>query len=130
MRTRVLDYLQNQSLGSYRISRELPRSESGDSLFLKNPKNVYCGENQKEITVLLRTLDGLNISAETTTLEVVFANDAKNTPHNYADLVELIVQAKDIYSEGGFNTRESTVTTELVDDLLITRVELQYTKIR
>lgn len=130
MRTRVLDYLQTIALGSYRLSRELPRSESGVALFIKNPKTIYVDESQRESTVLLRTLDGQNINVETERLEAVFSNDAKNAPYNYAELVESITQAKNIYSEGGFISRESVLSTNIEDDLLITRVEIAFTKIR
>jgi hypothetical protein len=130
MRSEVLAYLKTINLGTYTLSDELPRDESGTPLFLKNPKKIYVDQTQHEQSPLLRTLNGNFININTQTITVVFSNDAKQLPANYDALVELVRAAESIQKDQGFNDRNSDVLTEIDNDNLITTVTLTYTKIR
>ena len=130
MRDNVISYLKTIALGSFGVSEELPRDESGTPLFVKNQKQVYTQPTQVEQTPLLRTLNGSYINSNTQTVAVVFSTDAKQLPANYDELVSLIRAAEAINPEQGFNDRNSEVITELEDDLLITTVVLTYTKLK
>jgi hypothetical protein len=130
MRDNVIAYLKTISLGSFAVSDELPRDESGTPLFVKNQKRLYTTAQQQDQTPLLRTLNGSHINLNTKSVSVVFSTDAKQLPANYDELVSLIRAAETIKPELGFNDRNSEVITETEDDLLITTVILTYTKIR
>jgi hypothetical protein len=127
MRDTVIDYITAAPLNRYNFSRELPYTESGVPLYLKNPNTIYVEEEDFQQQSLFKTLGGNNIDIITTRVTIVFSNDAKNTPNNYGSLVSYLLLGKNIGS--GFNDRSSNITTETLDDLQITRVELQYTKI-
>jgi hypothetical protein len=130
MRSEVLAYLKTLALGSFTVSDELPRNESGTPLYLKNLRKIYVDQTQYDQTPILRTLNGNFVHSNTQTIPVVFSADAKQLPANYDDLINLIRAAEDIKPEQGFNDRNSTVVTEIENDVLITTVELTYTNIR
>lgn len=130
MRTDIIDYIISAPLHSYNFSRELPFLENGDPLYVRNPKTIYVDNPSKEVTPLFTTLDNLGISVETQTISVYFSNDAKNVPNNYDDLVDYLLLAKNLKPENGFNDRSVDISVDIEDDLQVTTVELQYTKIR
>ena len=130
MRDNVISYLKTIALGSFRVSDELPRDESGTPLFVKNQKVLYTQATQQDQTPLLRTLNGSFVNLNTQSTSVVFSTDAKQLPANYDELVSLIRAAELIKPEEGFNDRNSEVITDTEDDLLITTVVLTYTKIK
>ena len=126
MRQEVLDYIQTLGNGSFNVSNELPWQESGTPLYIKNLKKIYVDVDQYETTPLVQTLNGLVLSQETTTVRVFFANDAKNLPPDYSDVVAGLRTAKDINPELNFYRREVEVTTEVEADRLVTQLELRY----
>jgi hypothetical protein len=130
MRREVLDYIRGLNLGSYSVSDEVPRDESGTPLYIKNPKRIYVDVDQYSETPLVSTLSGLNIHTYSQTVTVVFSNDAKLLPNNYDALIGQLIFAKDINTEAGFNSREAVVTTNIQSDLLVSQIEITYTRIR
>ena len=129
MRQDVIDYLQAENLGTFIVSSELPWSESGVSLYLKNLKKIYVDVDQFQVDPIVTALSGLNVSLETRIVRVYLANDAKSIPPNYDDVVSTIRSAKDINTTEGFNRREAEVTTSFDADRLVTEVELRYIKL-
>lgn len=129
MRDSVLDYIQSNNLGSYKLSRSVPRDESGTPLYLKNPKTIFVDNANKSINQLFTTFRGPNISTELTSITVVFTNDTKTIPNNYNELVGILVAAKNVEPNGGFTGRDVAVNTEIVEDLQVTTVELTFTKL-
>ncbi len=127
MREQVIEYIVAAPLGRYNFSREIPYRESGIELYLKNPLTIYVDEEDFQQQSLFRTLGSTNIDILTTTVEIVFSNDAKNTPNNYGELVSYLMAAKNL--GGGFNDAQATLSTEIIEDLQTTTVELQYTKL-
>lgn len=130
MRQEVLDYIKRLNLGSYTVSEEVPRVESSTPLYLKNPKRIYVDVNQYSENPLISTLSGLDIHTYTTSVTVYFSNDAKLLPNNYDSLVGQLIFAKDLNQNEGYNSREAVVTTSIENDLLVTQIELTYTRIR
>ena len=130
MRTEVLDYIRSLSLGNFNVSDELPREESGANLYLKNPRRIYVDRSQFEETPLLKTLGSLTVYNSAETVSVYFTVDAKLLPNNYSALVDSLLAAKDLNAAGGYNDRTASVQTEFVNDLMLTRVDLTYTKLR
>ena len=131
MRQSEIDYVKGLNLGTYRISEEIPRNESGTPIYLKNPKTIYVFANDYSDEPFIQTLSGLSIHAYTQTVSLVFSSDSKQLPANYDSLVGALIGAKDIDSTSGYNSREATVTTNIEgNDLLVTQIEYAYTKIR
>jgi hypothetical protein len=129
MRTEVLEYLQQQNLGTFIVSTELPWSESGVPLYTKNLKKIYVDVDQYLNDPIITTLSGLNISLETKAVRVYLANDAKSIPPNYDEVITVIKGAKDINNTDGYNRREADVTTSFDADRLVTEIELRYIKL-
>lgn len=130
MRTDVIDYIQTLNLGTFIVSSELPFSESGVPLYIKNLKKIYVDVDQITVEPIITTLSGINITRDTTAVTVRFANDAKSIPPNYDEVVSNLRSAKDILATtGGFTGREAVVSTEFQADRLITEIELRFIKI-
>ena len=129
MRTDVIEYLQTQNFGTFIVSTELPFSESGVPLYIKNLKKVYVGVDQYIVEPVINTLSGVNITRDTVAVTVYLANDAKSLTPNYDEVVGLIRAAKNILPTAGFNSREVDVQTSFDADKLVTQIELRFIKL-
>ncbi len=129
MRQEVIDYLQSQNLGAFTIAGEVPWTETGTALYLKNLRKIYVDVDAFATDPLITTFTGLNINNETTIVRVYFANDAKQLPSNYDEVVSVIKSAKDINTTAGYVRREVNVSTSYDNDRLITEIELRYIKL-
>jgi hypothetical protein len=128
MRQEVIDYCQSISLGSFTVSSEIPFDDSGVPLYLKNAKRIYVDLPQYATDRLVSALDGLTVSNELATVRVVFSADAKSLPANYETLVSDLRLAKDITLSGVYR-REVDVKTDFEQDMLVTELELRFTKL-
>jgi hypothetical protein len=128
MRTQVLDYIRDVNPGGFFVTEELPWSESGLELYLKNLKRVYVDVEQTETEDLLLALNGLNIQNRIHIIRVFFATDAKTLPPNYEDFVAALRRVNDIPAEG-FQRRQISIETELENDVLVTELEYRFTKL-
>jgi len=129
MRQEIIDYCQNLSLGGFIVSNELPFSDSGVALYLKNVKSIYVDIPQYATEAIIRTLDAISISDEVTTVRLYFSADAKSLPANYEDLVSDLRSAKDITTITGYNRREVDVETDYTQDVLVTELTFRFTKL-
>lgn len=129
MRQALIDYIKGLTLGTFVVDLQLPWSESGTPLHLKNVKRIYVDRPQFEIESVLETLQGQPISAETTIVRVLFSTDAKQLPSNYDTLVNNLKLGKDIEVDEGFYKRICNITSEFENDLLVTELEYRFTKI-
>jgi len=129
MRQDVIDYLQNQNLGSFVTATELPWNETGENLYLKNLKKIYVDVDEFVMEPVITTFSGLNLTNETTRVRLYFANDAKQLPSNYDEIVTIVKAAKDIQTNDGFSRREVDVNTTYEADKLVTEIELRYIKL-
>jgi hypothetical protein len=129
MRTEILNFLQSQSLGTFIVSREQPWSENGLPLYLKNLKRVYVSQASLDNVPLFPTLDGLDIPSEVTTVTVYLACDAKQTPPDLDQAINVVKQAKNISTIQGVNRRECSVTSTYDNDVLVTELEFRFTKL-
>jgi hypothetical protein len=130
MRKELLDFIKKQNLGNFRVDDGLPRNEGGDALYIKNPRRIYVDETESETRPLINLLNGQGISSEVTRISMFFSNDAKVLSANYTELVQQLEEARNIAPERGFNSRESVVRTSYDNDMLVTEVELTYTKLK
>ena len=129
MRQAVLDYVQSLNLGTYIVSTELPWTDNGVALYVKNLKKIYVDVDSYEVNPIIATLNGLNITEDINIVKVYFANDAKQIPPNYEDVVTQLRAAKNIDTTTGFNRRECVVSTSYDADKLITELELRFIKL-
>ena len=129
MRTEVLNYLQTQNLGGLGLSKDLPFDDSGVPLYTKNAKRIYVDREQKTSEPVVQTLGGVNINNEATSVTISFATDAKTPLSTYDTVVSTIKQGKDITTVDGVHTRNATVETEYLNDLLITQITITLTRI-
>lgn len=129
MRQAIIDYINSIALGSFLISNEVPWSDNGTELYVKNPKAIYVDVANFESEPIVLALNGLQIQNETTIITAYFSCDAKRLPSNYDELVAGLKTARDISPDEGFNRRECVVSTSVVNDLLVTELEYRFTKI-
>ena len=129
MRQAVLDYVQGLNLGTYIVSSELPWTDNGVPLYVKNLKKIYVDVDAYEINPIIATLNGVNITEDINTVRIYFANDAKQIPPNYEDVVTQLRAVKDIDSTTGYNRRECDVRTSFDSDKLITELEIRFIKL-
>jgi len=128
IRDDVLSYLTSSNLGSYSLSTELPFSNSGTTLYVKNPKRIYVDEEQK-LTEPLVTTFNMTINQSESTVDIYFSNDAKNLPVDYDTVRATIEDFKKIYAPDGLLNSTVETTSEYVNDLLVTRVQLKFVKL-
>jgi hypothetical protein len=129
MRQEVLDYIEGLDLGTFFLTQELPRSESGSPLYIKNLKRIYVDNTNYGVENFITTMDGVRIQSEVLTVRVLFASDAKTVPPIYEELVQNLRRVNDITAIAGVNRREVDVTTSLEDDRLVTEVEYRFYKL-
>lgn len=129
MRQAILDYLNTLSTGGFSVTTDLPWSSGGNPLYLTNPKRIYVDRPQTTHDPLFRTLDGTSINTEVTSISIYFAADAKQLPANYETLVSNIKLARNIAAIEGVSRRESDVTSDFNQDMLVTQIELRFTKL-
>lgn len=128
MRAEILNYLQSQNLGVFTTTAELPWSENGLALYLKNLKKVYVDQEVVETEPLLTTLDALDISSEVTSVTVYLACDAKQPPANLDQVIEVIRTAKSV-TVSGVNRRVVEIATSYENDVLVKQLTFRFTKI-
>lgn len=129
MREEILDFLQSQNLGTFIVSREQPWSENGTPMYLKNLKKVYATQESTANEPLFLTLDALDIPSEVTTVTVYLACDSKQVPATLNDAVQVIKTAKNITTVTGVNRRQCDVSTSYENDVLVTEIAFQFTKL-
>lgn len=129
MRTEVVDYLKTQNLGGLAISNDLPFDDSGVPLYIKNVKRIYVDKEQRTSNPVIQTLGGVNINNLESTVTIYFAVDAKTQLSTYDTVISTLQGVKDITTVQGVHTRNATIETEYVDDLLITQVAITFISI-
>lgn len=129
MRQEIIDYLSGINLGSFTLSQEMPWISSDQPLYLKNLKKIYVDRTQFSTEILIPTLNGHDVSADTTTVRLFFATDAKQVSPDYDDVVTDLRAAKDADTITGVNRRDCLVSTSFEGDLLVTELEYRFTKI-
>lgn len=129
MRQEILDYISSLSLGTFMLSQELPWTDSGVELYLKNPKKIYVDVTRYTTEPLLATLDGNLINSDVQSIGIFFSADAKQLPANYDTMVSDLRQAKDIVITDGTFRRECDVSTSFENDLIVTQLEYRFTKL-
>jgi hypothetical protein len=129
MRQEVLDYINSLALGGYLLSEESPWRDNAIPLYIKNLKKIYVDNVEYLSEPLIATLGTLSINQQTRTIRIYFANDAKTLPSNYDTLVEDLITVKDINLLDGTNRREADVRVSYENDIMVTEIEIRFTKL-
>lgn len=129
MRQEVLDYINSLPLGGYLSTEEIPWSDNGTPLYIKNLKKIYVDNPEFVSENLIPTLGSLQINQETTSIRIFLANDAKTIPSNYDTLIADLKATKDITTIEGLHRREVDVNVTYQNDVMVTELEVRFIKI-
>lgn len=129
MRTELRNYIVGLKSKTFKVSDELPFSNSGTAMYLKNAKTVYVDEDQITTEPLVQTLSGNDIDSDVITARVYFSTDAKQQPSDYAVFVSQIKGWKYLVGNNEYHRRECDVTTSYENDLQVTEFEFRFTKL-
>jgi len=129
MRTEIITYIQGLNLGTFSVSTELPYTDSGQALYIKNPKRIYVDEEQIEAEPILETLNSSNVINEQESVTIYFSCDSKLLPANYDTLVTDLKAARNIDTVTNVFRRELDVSTGYDGDLLVTELTIRFNKI-
>lgn len=129
MRQEVIDYINSLPLGGYLSTEEIPWTDNGTPLYLKNLKKIYVDNAEYVSENLISTLGTLQINQETTSIRIYLANDAKTIPSNYDTLISDLKAAKDITTIEGLHRREVDVNVTYENDIMVTELEVRFIKI-
>lgn len=129
MREELKDYIVGLKLKNYKVSDELPFSNSGTAMYLKNAKTFYVDDDQVTTEPFMQVMNGAIIESEVTTVRVYLSTDAKQKPSDYANVVSGIKAWKYVTANTPYFRKEVDVTSEFENDLQITQFEFRFTKI-
>jgi hypothetical protein len=129
MRQEILEYVQALNLGTVTVSSELPWTDNGQPLYLKNLKRVYVDIDNITSEPFIQALNGLNVSNEITSVRLYFACDAKVLLPNYSDIIDQLKEARNITTVTAIQRREFDITTSVENDVLVTELEYRYIKL-
>jgi hypothetical protein len=129
MRAEILDYLKSLKLKNFNISDELPFSNSGTAMYLKNIKRIYVDLEQITNEPFLNLFGNYSIDSEVHSVRLYFSTDAKQLPPDYSTVGSEIRAGKTITTADNFYRREVLSQTSFENDLMITEFEFRFTKI-
>ena len=129
MRQELLDYIRAQKFKNFPVSDELPFSNSGTALYLKNPKRIYVDLEQVSQDPFLPLLNGQDIVYDVYTVRVYFTADAKQLPSDYDSVIAAIRLGKNVSTDMSFIRREVVHTVDYVNDLVLTEFEFRFSNI-
>ena len=124
MRAELLAYLTTALTGSIKTSQELPWTEGGNALYIKNPKRVYLDETSKSQDVLVAILNGNDITQTTNTVRGFLSVDAKNRNTDLNATLASMALAKDAISISDAFKKEFDYTASI--DGAIQTYEFEY----
>ena len=129
MRDEILDYLKGLKLKNFNISDELPFSNSGTAMYLKNVKRVFVDLEQVTNEPFIQLLGSYNVDSELHSVRLYFSTDAKQLPSDYSQTVSDIRLAKGVTTAENYFRREVNSQTSFENDLMITEFEFRFTKL-
>lgn len=126
MRSQVVSALSAaiSTLTQFAMATELPWSQNGQPLYLKNMKKVYVDATQVEQTTLIPTLNGGEVFENLMTSAVYVSVDAKNQPSQLDALITNILNAKNSINLINFGL-ESDYTVEKLEDVMLLTFEFR-----
>ena len=128
MRELILDLIESSLQTGFSTSGRLPFDQNDTPLYQQNFKRIYVDLSQTEQEPLFQTLDGGGAVNETITVTAYVATDAKTLPSTYDAQLTALRGVRIDTSITGYNQRLTNVSTEYIDDSLITTVDYVFVK--
>ena len=132
MRTDILNSIgsiSSATLGTFRVTDELPFDYDGSPLYQKNFKRIYVDVDQIDQSAVDDYLNGAGYIDEVTTIRVYFVTDAKKLPDNYESVVAAIKETRLVATITGVIERLCNVSTQYSADSLLTEFEFSFRKL-
>jgi hypothetical protein len=129
MRQEFIDYFKGLKLKNFKVSDELPFSNSDRTVYIKNPKAIYTGLEQKTQEQLIPVLGNHGVFQEVHSVSVFFTTDAKTLPSDYQTVVDSLKSGKDITTTEMYFKREVDSTTSFEGDLMVTQLDFRFSKL-
>jgi hypothetical protein len=126
MRTQLLAYLTTNLTGSIKTSQELPWTEGGQRLDLKNMRRVYLDEPDKEQTQLLGMIGEDDISQNITRVRGYLTVDAKARNSDLDAALTTLAQAKSVNTITDSFRKEFDYTTTVDADRITFEFEYRF----
>jgi len=101
---------------NFRVSSELPFDSGGNSLYIKNKKTVYVNTVREEQIQLYRTMDQNSVYQTQSIVQAFLTVDAKNQPSNIDDVIQAILNAKNVVTSPQLT--EALVDNDIEDDYI------------
>ena len=126
MRTNLLNAITTatSTLTQFAVSQELPWTQAGDPLFIKNMKKIYVDNATIEQSTLLFTFEKNNLDLNAYTCNVYFTVDAKNPPSQTQQVITKILDCKNKTGLISYDD-ESDYTVEIQEDKLIYTIQFR-----
>ncbi len=128
MREIILDLIKNSLQTGFKSTAKLPFDQNDVPLYLQNFKYVYVDLPQTDQEPLFQTLDGNGVVNETVTVTAYLSTDAKTLPSTYDAQITALKAVRINNNINGYNQRLASVSTEYIDDALVTTVEYAFVK--
>lgn len=130
MRALITEIIQDTDTGTLTLSQEFPYTADGTVLYVKNLRKIYVDVMQTTRNQFIATLDNSGVNSLTNTIKLYFAQEARNS-ESYEPQVQDLLNIKDHAQIRalGYHSRNSSAVTEYVDNILITTIEYEFTKL-
>lgn len=128
MRELILDLIESSLQTGFSTSGRLPFDQNDTPLYLQNFKRIYVDLPQSEQEPLFQTLDGKGVVNETLTVATYLSTDAKTIPSTYDAQITALKAVRINNNINGYNQRLTSVSTEYIDDALVTTVGYTFVK--
>ena len=129
MREEFIELLKKLDIVSYKVSEELPFSNSNIPMYIKNVKYIYVDNDISTIETLIPIMSGVNVEVDIQTIRIYLSNDAKKLPPDYSSTVSLIRDTKESIT-GNYYKRECVIETSFENDISLTTFEFKFYKIK
>lgn len=126
MRTQLLAYLTTNLTGSIKTSQELPWTEGGQRLDLKNMRRVYLDEPVKEQSQLLGMIGEDDINQTITRVRGYLTVDAKARNSDLDAALTTLAQAKSVNTITDSFRKEFDYTTTVDADRITFELEYRF----
>lgn len=130
MRALIIDLIQDTDTGVLTLSQEFPYQADATPLYVKNLRKIYVDVMTTNRVGFIPTLDNNSINTLTNSIRVYWATEAK-VSESYEDIVSNLIGIKDAADIRalGYQNRRCSASTEFVDNILVTTLEYEFTKI-
>lgn len=129
MREEFIELLKKLDIVSYKVSEELPFSNSNIPMYIKNVKYIYVDNVISTIETLIPIMSGLNVEVDIQTIRIYLSNDAKKLPPDYSILISLIRDLKEDIT-GDYYKRDCIIENNYENDITITTFEFKFYKLK